>query len=649
MQTLHKYRPEVDGLRAVAVLPVVLFHGHIPGFSGGYLGVDVFFAISGFLITQILLGGLDEGRLSIRSFYERRARRLLPALFLMLLTSLAVGVIILPPPLLVNLAKSTVAAVFFGANFHYLQTTDYFSDPGELLPLLHTWSLAVEEQFYLLFPIALAWIHLYARRMLRLILYIAAILSIFGAYRESQIDAARGFYLLQFRAWELLAGAVVATFPRKQSKLIPPIGLLMVLAAILLLGNRANFGIGSVLVVSGTVLILGYGGTDFASRILSLRPLVYIGSISYALYLWHQPVFAFARHALMNAPSAATVASLILFSGVLAALSTHYFEQPLRRATTFRSVATVSISAAALLMIGCLLTSQTEGFTQRYTVQQLAVLNARPERGIAFVDGKSCRRPIAEACVIGAEVAPTFAVVGDSHADTLTAPLSKMLAEHGLAAFVYTNPGCPFIASVVEVIDLYHCGELMNQVLAALKLHQIKNLVVSDRSTAYIVGTRFDNGEGGVEPGAPFPVAPVGFSGPDQERLEATLAAMRSTLIELLDAGVNIYHVLPIPEVGWHVPRTLAKLTARHAPPITTSLQRYLERNAPILKLAAELSTNARYSPIYPHRVLCDNVRCRTVLDGKVLYTDTDHLSSEGAALIVPEISKLLEDNPADR
>ncbi len=582
----------------------------------------------------------------MRLFYERRVRRLLPALFLMLLTSLAVGTVILPPPLLVNLAESTIAAVFFGANFHYLQTTNYFSAPGELLPLLHTWSLAVEEQFYLLFPIALAWIHRYARKMLQLILCAAAILSIISAYRENQVDAARGFYLLQFRAWELLAGAVLATLPRKQSNLLPPIGLLMVLAAIFLLGNRANSGIGSLLAVSGTVLILGYGGTDFASRILSLPPLVYIGSISYALYLWHQPVFAFARHALINAPSPTTVTSLILFAGLLAALSTHYFEQPLRRAATFRSVATVSSSAVALLMTACFLTSQTEGYPQRYTAQQLALLSARPERGVASVDGKSCRRPIAEACVIGAKVVPTFAVVGDSHADTLTASLSKVLAQHGLAAFVYTNPGCPFIASVIEVIDLYHCGELMNQVLAALKLHDIKNLIVSDRSTAYIAGTRFDNGEGGVEPGAPFPVAPVGFSGADQERQEATLAAMRSTLIELLDTGINIYHVIPIPEVGWHVPQTLAKLAARRAPPITTSVHRYLDRHAPVLKLAAELSTNARYHPVYPHRVLCDHVRCRTVLDGKVLYTDTDHLSSEGAALIVPEIEKLLKENP---
>ena len=210
--------------------------------------------------------------------------------------------------------------------------------------------------------------------------------------------------------------------------------------------------------------------------------------------------------------------------------------------------------------------------SRAYSAEQAAMLDAHPERGVAFVDGRSCRRPIAEACVIGAKVTPTFAIVGDSHADTLTASLADMLAKRNIAAFIYTNPGCPFIVGVIQVGSSERCDHMTDHVLDALLQHRIKNIIINDRSTAYIAGTRFDNLEGGLEPGAAFPFAPLNFSGSDSARQKAVLGAMRTTLRRLLDEGITIYHVLPIPEVGWHVPRTLAKLSARHSLPITTSL-----------------------------------------------------------------------------
>jgi peptidoglycan/LPS O-acetylase OafA/YrhL len=631
-----KYRPEIDGLRTVAVVPVVLFHGHIPGFSGGYLGVDIFFVISGFLITQLLLEDLEQERFSVRTFYERRARRILPALFLMLCASTIVGFLILPPQPFVDFAKSLIASVFFVANIYFLRSTDYFSDPSELVPLLHTWSLSVEEQFYLLFPIVLALTYRYARHALALLFFGAAVLVFVAYRREHSTDPANSFYSLQFRSWELLAGATIAAFPRWQSKWMPLAGLLMIVASIFF------FDI-PVLAVLGTALILWLGGTDIASKILSLPLLVYLGTISYSFYLWHQPIFAFARHALSNTPSTFTVAALILLSFCLSALSTRYVEIPLRRFSTTRAIYSLSLSAALALTLASVVVIQSTGLPSRYSPEQIAILQAKPERGVAIIDGKPCRRPIAEACVIGAQVRPNFAVVGDSHADTLTTSIGDMLRDRGLSAFVFTNAGCPFIAGVIEVGGTERCDKLTDGVLSAIKQRGIKSLILNDRSTAYIVGTRFDNGEGGIEPGASFPFAPIGFSGSDRERQQATLSALRATLLELLQQDVTIYHVLPIPEVGWHVPRTLSKLAAKHFTPITTSLQRYLDRNAAVLHLAMELSGNPLYRPVYPHQVLCNTQRCLTAMDGKILYTDTDHLSAEGAAIVVPEIQKQLE------
>ena len=357
-----KYRPEIDGLRAIAVLPVVLFHARIPGFSGGYLGVDLFFVISGYLITGLLLSDLEEsGRISFGSFYERRARRILPGLFLVLSVSMVAALLILPPQPFAGFAKSVVTAVFFVANVYFLQTTNYFADPSELVPLLHLWSLAVEEQFYLIFPIALAITHRYVKHRLTLIFLIIAIVSFLMARHENAIDPARSFYLLHYRSWELLAGSTIAALPRLRSNWLGLFGLVAIIVAILLLGAPSGFGAGSVLVVLGTSSVLWSETKGVASKSLSFPPLIYVGSISYSLYLWHQPMFAFARHAMINAPGIGVMILLIVLSIVLAALSTGLVENPLRRSAGRTTIVALSLSASAALVIVSISIVSTDG------------------------------------------------------------------------------------------------------------------------------------------------------------------------------------------------------------------------------------------------------------------------------------------------
>jgi hypothetical protein len=413
------------------------------------------------------------------------------------------------------------------------------------------------------------------------------------------------------------------------------------------LGSRGAIGAGSIAVVAGTLLVIsGSGGP--AHRILSSKPFVAIGLVSYSLYLWHQPFFAFARLYALTAPGGVAFLLLILASATMAVLSWRYVEQPFRgRAFSRRQFAATATSVGLSLLAAALLATIMAGFPGRYTREQQALLELGPERGAISIDGRACtRRKIADACIIGdAGVAPSFAVLGDSHAESLTRPLDQFFKTRSLSAFVYTNAGCPFIANVIERAAANHCDQYVADALDAMRQHNISRVIINDRSTAYILGTRFDNKEGGVEPGAPFPVEPVGFSGNGSERIGAVSDAWRHTMRQLIERGVTIYHVQPVPEVGWHVPRTLVKLIARGGPPLTTSLSAYLERNKIVFDLAREFGTSSQFVPIYPHEIFCSSAsgRCETHEGSEIFYTDTDHLSQQGAEKLVAAIAREID------
>ncbi|MGB0846297.1 MAG: acyltransferase family protein [Thiolinea sp.] len=339
-----QYRKEIDGLRAIAVVPVILFHAGVTGFSGGFVGVDIFFVISGYLITSIISNELANGTFTIAGFYERRARRILPALFFVMLACLPFAWWLLLPHELVAFGRSIIAVVVFASNILFWQESDYFAADSELIPLLHTWSLAVEEQYYVLFPLLLMICWKLGIRWLSLIIAVIAAISLGLAEWGWQDDPAGNFYLLPSRAWELMAGAGCAlylqrhTVPQGQlSQIFSLSGLLLIIASIIWLDDSFPFpGVYAIPSIAGTALIILFAHPEsWVGRLLSFPAFVGLGLLSYSAYLWHQPMFAFARLYLADEPALPIMLALAVLAFILAFISWRFVEKPFRNRQNF--------------------------------------------------------------------------------------------------------------------------------------------------------------------------------------------------------------------------------------------------------------------------------------------------------------------------
>lgn len=336
-----KYRREIDGLRAIAVLPVILFHAGFTAFSGGFVGVDVFFVISGYLITTIILAEMKQGEFSIVKFYERRARRILPVLFFVMLSSAFAAWFILPPSDMKDFSQSIVAVCIFASNILFWKQSGYFDTSTELKPLLHTWSLSVEEQFYVIFPLFLLLTWKLGRRRILLILGIAGLASLGMAHWGSLRMPTATFYLLPTRGWELLIGAFAAFYladdaNRPASRIInevgATVGLALIIFAMFFYDKHTPFPSMYALVPTvGALLIILYANqATIVGRLIATPALVGIGLISYSAYLWHQPLFAFSRHIGLTELDRAAFIVLIAVSLILAYLSWRFIEKPFR-------------------------------------------------------------------------------------------------------------------------------------------------------------------------------------------------------------------------------------------------------------------------------------------------------------------------------
>lgn len=362
-----QYRKEIDGLRAMAVLPVIFYHAGWTLFQGGFVGVDIFFVISGYLITQIIVSDWQAGNFSIVNFYERRVRRILPALFLMLLVCLPLALWVLLPHELMAFARSLMAVILFVSNVIFWKESNYFSPDAEVLPLLHTWSLAVEEQFYVLYPLLLVVLLKASRKVTAWVLIAIAIVSLLLSEYLWRNAPEENFFLLPSRAWELLIGALAALYganfvnhPNGLKQAAASLGLALIAVGIFFINDKLPFpSLYTLIPTLGAAFILLWADQQtYVGRWLALKPWVGVGLISYSAYLWHQPLFAFARLWLADEPNQWLMLGLIGLTLALAWVSWSFVERPFRKKGRFtrRQVFTFAlVGALAFITIATIL------------------------------------------------------------------------------------------------------------------------------------------------------------------------------------------------------------------------------------------------------------------------------------------------------
>ena len=668
-----KYRADIDGLRAVAVLAVFAYHLDVKVagrdlLPGGFLGVDIFFVISGYLMANIILGGLAAGDFTFRDFYERRARRILPALFFVMLASLPFAWWLMLPVAYTAYAWSIVSSVLFGSNILFWTEGGYAGGASALKPFLHTWSLSVEEQFYLLFPVVAALTWKYAPRMIQPLLWIGLAMSLALAQWASHAASVPGFYLLPTRGWELLCGAVVAyreLHGRRLTlgRLAPFVSVLslMVIAGFTVWLNDAmpHPSLWTVPPVLATMAIIHVGGgRDPGTRLLSLRPVVFVGLISYSLYLWHQPLLAFARIYKVGELSLSENAAIVAIAFVLAILSWKWIERPFRDRTRLsaRSLSIMLGAAAALLVTLSAFVILKNGLPARFDVPIFADLDRQQKDLLIARDGKNCHeRVVAEACTLGdMDATDRWIIVGDSHMGYLSTVLWKGLQKRGASLTILTRGGCPYAPGLAlgSGETDHPCNPSVNEQRRKYLLDAPPStVVIGGRLPYYLSGHGFDNGEGGVEM----------IQGKFTYRLrspegEAVSGVIVKDLEELLEAGHRLVIVYPTPEMGWDPSSRLQKAHMTKAEPdfqawlrnggVSISSALFKNRAAPAYAIYDRLPKDRNVTRIYPAVYFCDKQvkdRCISHDEDTMFYADGDHLSTAGNEKIVDDIIKQVQ------
>ena len=437
------YRAEIDGLRSIAVVPVILFHSGIGVFSGGFLGVDVFFVISGYLITAILIDELDEGRFSLLQFYERRARRILPALFFVLLCTLPFAWYWLTPRAIDDYFQSIWATIFFVSNILFMFEAGYFDASSEDKPLLHTWSLAVEEQYYIFFPLFLMALWRLGRGRAFWAIALVAFVSLIFCEYVSRFFPSASFYLAPTRAWQLLAGSLSALWIRdhgvKSNSLVSFLGLVVILTSIFLFDENTRLpGLYSLAPVVGTIAIIVFGGGgSITSKLLSMKIFVGVGLISYSAYLWHQPLIVFWRWSEFQLYYNPFVASIVTLG--LAYFSWRYIESPMRKKGKSRSLflaRKAPVLACSILMVSAVASAYS---TSRYDEKDLRVLQEFDGRG-EFVSAKFSQLKLKS---FDSRKSIKVLVIGDSYAQDLVNALLESSQGYAMSlSSVYIPARC---------------------------------------------------------------------------------------------------------------------------------------------------------------------------------------------------------------
>lgn len=637
-----KYRPEIDGLRAVAVIPVVLFHAGFKHFDGGFVGVDVFFVISGYLITTIILTEMEQGTFTLVNFYERRCRRILPALFLIMLVSLVFAWLWLFPSDMKAFTQSLAAVATFSSNILFWHETGYWGGDNELIPLLHTWSLAVEEQYYILSPLFMLLMWKFRKRWIfGSFITIAAyslILSHWGAYNKPTAT----FFLLPTRGWELAVGASIAyylmyrkknshvqfSYQRPVDEFFGLVGLIMIAYSVYAFNNSTPFPSFYALVptLGAGFIILFASPRTLVGQLLGSKLPVGIGLISYSTYLWHQPLFAFARHKAIGEPNNQLLAALTVMSLLLAYLTWRYVETP------FRKKGNISKKSVFVLAATCSVAFVTIGITGRITNGFDGRTTTAGSTFNSLVEKRKVNQGLSNKCDVSFTLSaecrtsdnPEILIWGDSFAMHL---VDGIMASNPDAKIIQmTKSRCgPFfdvspVGRFIPAAWAEGCMDFNGKVREWLQTNNsVKYVVMASPFYLYVLDgytLQFRNGD------------------LTEASLDLAVGELKKTISELETMGLNPIIFSPPPANGVDIGRCLAR-----AEWVGSNLSVCDFLRSEIIPKRSKVYSFLEYFEdrnfvVHLEDLICDSSDCKTSLGDTYVFRDKTHLSHEGSALL---------------
>jgi peptidoglycan/LPS O-acetylase OafA/YrhL len=613
------YRPDIDGLRAIAVIAVVLFHADIAFAKGGFIGVDIFFVISGFLITSILARQHSAGMAGLRQFYERRARRIIPAISAMLFAVMIGGFLLFPPNQIEQTAKAILATLLFGANFFFWLTSSYFGPESSLNPLTHMWSLGVEEQFYVVFPVCLWVVLRFLERWRLVIMLCIAVLSFGLSYWLTPHHPPSAFYMLPARAWELLIGSSLAlgisNWPLRSlhRQLLGIAGIALIANGFAVIDAKTAYpGWHALLPVVGTAALLAAGGApgSVATRVFSSPILVAIGLRSYSIYLWHWPVLVWTKtYRGEFYLGAGHVTGAIIIGLVLAELSYRLIERPFRDRGRITLAAFVYgvVAISLLLAASSVAVLWQHGLPWRFSPQVARLdgdANAYSAQSMAcFANSGTQSFGKVKACRLGPNAnAINFVLWGDSHAGAIAPSLAALATAHSKSGYLAAMSSCPpFLAISAGTRD-------QNAVTCEKNNSHVLNSIIASKGidTVFL----FASWQRYYDEDPMFMVNGL-------KTLAKTLEQSGKTVV--------LIHGMPRPDIP--VPWVLARKSAANQ-----SLPLLAQPAEPWLKT---VKTSTGIVTANLAEALCGGGNCILARDGRALYVDSSHLSQPANDLVV--------------
>ena len=656
---INQYRPDIDGLRAIAITAVIAFHAGLKGVPGGFIGVDIFFVLSGFLITSMLFKEAElTGKINLQEFYARRIRRLLPASSLVLVSTVILAYFFLIPigDEQLKFAHSAIAATFFISNIYFWKSSGgYFDGPSDQIPLLHTWSLSVEEQFYLIWPLLLIGIVRFAvlrglklRGLVMLVLAAMFACSLATSIWLSIQSPSAGFYLLPSRVWELAAGAMAGVFLHQKefkaslgtrwvAELLSLVGLIAIIIGVVYFDSTMAFpGWAALLPVFGTVVLVIAGALSdkgSVSRLLSTKPMTSIGKLSYSWYLWHWPLLVFVKINNFGHSELLINLVIVLVALLLAFLTYYYVENPIRhnKPWLFRTQngslklggGMIVIAVATASMLLALRTQERETALSKQV--NYAYTDFSPLR---FTCSRNGNKPLEVLnkieCEIGSKTATeTIVVWGDSHSDHWMPLIVDYFKNYRIIQ--YSMPSCPpLVGNTNPFVE--NCKAFNDLVSESIKTNpNVRGVILAARWSAYTGVSAIQNKQKGDSP-IYFDASALST----QDALSILTTSLEKTIKTIQKDNSKILVMGATPEFKYPVPACVFRKSPEYCQSTRAENDIYREKVMSVMHTVLANHTNARLANGY--EALCNTKVCPVINEQQqILYGDGDHLTGTGA------------------